>query len=114
MVRGRRMRHNRRPRPRRAVDRAGRRARPGSHSGRHPPGRQPPAERLIRCIASIDPTTCTTATAAGLGVIQADPGDDERALIAFTALLGGLIGLDVVLGLLGWDTGRFPLGLSLR
>jgi hypothetical protein len=49
---------------------------------------------------------------AGLGVIQADPGDDERALIAFTTLLGGLIELDLSLAAIGWDTGRFPLGLS--
>ena len=50
--------------------------------------------------------------ATGFGVIQADPADDERALIGFTVLLGSLIGLDVVLGALGWETGRFPLGLS--
>ena len=49
---------------------------------------------------------------AHLTVLTADPGDDERALIAFTALLGGLIGLDLVLGLFGWDTARWPLGLS--
>ncbi len=49
---------------------------------------------------------------AGLGVIHADPADDERALIGFTMLLGGLVGLDVFLGLIGSDTGRFPLGLS--
>jgi Cu+-exporting ATPase len=50
--------------------------------------------------------------ATGLGVIHADPADDERALIGFTALLGILIGADVLLGLIGWDRGRFPLGLS--
>lgn len=49
---------------------------------------------------------------AGLDILQADPIAEERALIAFTALLGGLIGLDLVLGLFGWNTGRFPLGLS--
>ncbi len=49
---------------------------------------------------------------AGLGIIQADPADDERALIAFTALLGGLVGLDFILGMLGFDTTRFPLRLS--
>jgi len=49
---------------------------------------------------------------AGLNIIQADPGDDERALIGFTALLGGLIGIDLLLAAIGWDTGRFPLGLS--
>jgi Cu+-exporting ATPase len=45
--------------------------------------------------------------AAGGGV---EP--DERALIAFTAVLGALIGGDVLLGLMGWDRARFPLGLS--
>jgi P-type Cu+ transporter len=49
---------------------------------------------------------------AGLGVIHADPAEEERALIAFTVLLGGLIGLDLLLGLARWDTTRFPLGLS--
>jgi cation transport ATPase len=37
---------------------------------------------------------------------------DDRALVSFTALLGLLIGADVLLGLLGWDRVRFPLGLS--
>ena len=49
---------------------------------------------------------------AGLGIIQADPGDDERVLIAFTALLGGLIGLDLVLGLFGWKFWAFVSGAS--
>jgi Cu+-exporting ATPase len=40
-------------------------------------------------------------------------GDHERALFAFTSVLGALIGGDVVLGLFGWDSGRLPLGLSL-
>jgi len=39
--------------------------------------------------------------------------DHERALFAFTALLGALIGGDALLRLLGWDSGRLPLGLSL-
>ncbi|MHB1560845.1 MAG: cation-translocating P-type ATPase family protein, partial [Isosphaeraceae bacterium] len=52
------------------------------------------------------------APRAGLAVVPSDPGDHERALIVFTALLGGLIGLDVLLGILGWDTRRFPAGLS--
>ena len=33
-------------------------------------------------------------------------------LVTFTALLGALIGGEVLLGLLGWDRGRFPFGLS--
>jgi Cu+-exporting ATPase len=37
----------------------------------------------------------------------------ERALIAFTVLLGGLIGGDALLNLVGWNSGRPPLGLSL-
>ncbi len=41
-----------------------------------------------------------------------DHEHDERALIAFTALLGGLIGADLILGVVGWDRGRFPMGLS--
>src|SRR5260370_42494618 len=45
---------------------------------------------------------------AGRGV-----NDEERALFAFTALLGVLIGGDVVFSLLGWGRGRLPLGLSL-
>jgi Cu+-exporting ATPase len=49
---------------------------------------------------------------ASPNVIQADPAEDERALIAFTALLGGLIGLDLVLGMLGWEIARWPLRLS--
>jgi HflK protein len=48
--------------------------------------------------------------AFGLPIV--DDAHDERALIAFTALLGGLIGADLLLGLLGWERGRFPLGLS--
>jgi Cu+-exporting ATPase len=39
--------------------------------------------------------------------------DHERALVAFTALLGALIGGDAVLHFFGWDSGRLPLGLSL-
>ena len=42
-----------------------------------------------------------------------DVDDSERALVAFTALLGGLIGGDVVLGFFGWDRGWLPFGLSL-
>src|ERR1700724_865308 len=42
-----------------------------------------------------------------------DVRDHERALFTFTALLGALIGADVLLSLLGWDTRRLPLGLSL-
>lgn len=52
------------------------------------------------------------APGSGLAVVASDPGDHERALIAFTAMLGGLIGLDVLLGAFGWDTRRFPAGLS--
>ncbi|MFI5454382.1 MAG: cation-translocating P-type ATPase family protein [Isosphaerales bacterium] len=37
----------------------------------------------------------------------------ERALFAFTALLGALIAGDALLNLLGWDSRRLPLGLSL-
>jgi Cu+-exporting ATPase len=37
----------------------------------------------------------------------------ERALFAFTALLGGLIAGDVLLGFLGWERGWLPFGLSL-
>ena len=48
--------------------------------------------------------------AFGLPIV--DHEHDERALIAFTALLGGLIGADLLLGLLGWERQRFPLGLS--
>jgi Cu+-exporting ATPase len=48
--------------------------------------------------------------AFGLPIV--DHEHDERALIAFTALLGGLIGVDLVLGLVGWDRGRFPMGLA--
>jgi Cu+-exporting ATPase len=51
------------------------------------------------------------------GTLLTRPGggvdERERALFAFTALLGGLIVGDVVLGLLGWGRGRLPLGLSL-
>ena len=39
--------------------------------------------------------------------------DRERALFAFTALLGALIGADVVLSLLGLGRTPLPLGLSL-
>ena len=52
--------------------------------------------------------------AAAFGVSDGDPGDDERALIAFTALLGGLIGLDLVLWALGWDTRTVPARASRR
>jgi Cu+-exporting ATPase len=38
---------------------------------------------------------------------------NERALFAFTALLGVLIAGDILLNLLGWDSRRLPLGLSL-
>ena len=48
----------------------------------------------------------------GLEVIQADPLAEERALIAFTAVLGSLIGLDLLLGLVGWGPRHFPMGLS--
>jgi P-type Cu+ transporter len=48
--------------------------------------------------------------AFGLPIV--DHEHDERALIAFTSLLGGLIGADLLLGLLGWERGRFPMGLS--
>ncbi|MGP0070018.1 MAG: FtsH protease activity modulator HflK [Isosphaeraceae bacterium] len=48
--------------------------------------------------------------AFGLPIV--DHEHDERALIAFTALLGGLIGADLLLGLMGWHPGRFPMGLS--
>jgi Cu+-exporting ATPase len=47
------------------------------------------------------------------GVPISDAAHDERGLVAFTALLGGLIGADVLLSLLGWGGRRFPLGLSL-
>jgi hypothetical protein len=47
------------------------------------------------------------------GVPISDAAPDDRALVSFTALLGLLIGADVVLGLLGWDRGQLPLGLSL-
>jgi P-type Cu+ transporter len=49
----------------------------------------------------------------GAVAASADGGldDHDRALFAFTALLGILIGGDVVLSLLGW--GRLPAGLSL-
>ena len=50
------------------------------------------------------------AGAFGLPIVDHD--HDERALIAFTALLGGLIGFDLLLGLLGWERGHFPLRLS--
>ncbi len=46
------------------------------------------------------------------GVPLADTAPDERALIAFTALLGILIGVDVLLGAMGWGGLRLPLGLS--
>src|SRR5262249_60806705 len=39
--------------------------------------------------------------------------DHERALVAFTALLGALLGSDALLYLLGWQPSRPPLGLSL-
>jgi Cu+-exporting ATPase len=39
--------------------------------------------------------------------------DHDRALAAFTALLGLLIGGDILLGLIGSGQGRLPLGLSL-
>jgi len=45
--------------------------------------------------------------------VGGDVRDHERALFAFTALLGALIGGDALLGLVGWDSGRLPLGLSL-
>src|SRR5436305_7605064 len=50
----------------------------------------------------------------GLTLIAGGGGveSEERALIAFTAVLGGLIAGDVLLGLLGWDRARFPFGLS--
>jgi Cu+-exporting ATPase len=49
------------------------------------------------------------------GVVDgADPHlQGERALFGFTLLLGVLIGGDILLGLLGWDRARLPLGLSL-
>ncbi len=46
------------------------------------------------------------------GASVAAEAPDDRALVSFTALLGVLIGADVLLGLLGWDQGRFPLRLS--
>src|SRR5437870_13489232 len=48
----------------------------------------------------------------GFGASVAVEAPDDRALVSFTALLGALIGVDVLLGLLGWDRGRFPFGLS--
>ena len=42
-----------------------------------------------------------------------DAAHDDRALVAFTALLGGLIGADLLLSFLGWGGVGFPLGLSL-
>jgi len=51
------------------------------------------------------------ATAGGGG--HEHEHDHERALFCFTALLGGLIAGDVLLGFWGWDRGRLPFGLSL-
>jgi Cu+-exporting ATPase len=48
--------------------------------------------------------------AFGVPISEAAP--DERALVAFTALLGGLIGVDLILGSLGWGGFKLPLGLS--
>ena len=57
-----------------------------------------------------DHTHHSEVDAFGLPIVDHD--HDERALIAFTSLLGGLIGVDLLLGLIGWDRARFPLGLS--
>jgi Cu+-exporting ATPase len=50
----------------------------------------------------------TVVGPAGRGAL-----DQERALVAFTALLGVLVGGDVILGLVGWNPARAPYGLSL-
>jgi Cu+-exporting ATPase len=47
-----------------------------------------------------------------IGSAGGEAHDHERALFAFTALLGLLIGGDVILGLLGWSHARPPFGLS--
>src|SRR5438067_396855 len=46
------------------------------------------------------------------GASAAVEAPDDRALVSFTALLGMLIAVDVLLSLLGWDRGRFPFGMS--
>jgi P-type Cu+ transporter len=53
------------------------------------------------------------ATAGGGGHAHEHEHDHERALFIFTALLGGLIAGDVLLGFLGWERGTLPFGLSL-
>ena len=54
------------------------------------------------------------ANRARSGVPIVDHEHDERALIAFTALLGGLIGADLLLGLSGWERGAIPDGALAR
>ncbi len=46
-------------------------------------------------------------------VAGGDIRDHERALFVFTAILGALIGGDALLSLVGLDSRRLPLGLSL-
>ncbi len=71
--------------------------------------------RRSACIASITPTTC--ATAAPTLSNRASPITtriyDHGGLFAFTALLGLLIGADLLFGWLGWNGWRSPSGMAL-
>ena len=53
------------------------------------------------------------AHAFGESDAHPDPHHDHRSLYTFTAILGVLIGGDLVLGWLGWELIRAPWGISL-